>query len=234
MAAMERWLNTRAALIAAWSFIAALILGGVAFSVFLLLPSGEASEVDRALATATVAPVTATRPAGRALISGTIEKVEGQTLVVRLTTPESVRVVLRRNAPVGRLADGSIADVRGGEHVAANLSQQNDGRVIVTRITVQPPEIPIFGRGSDPPRPGTNISTPTLVTGTIVSNEGGKLRIMASTGERSADLAPAVRVSRFVPMSLAEVTSGRRIAVDGEYLVDGSLAASAIVIFGGP
>lgn len=231
---MERWLNTRAALIAAWSFIAALILGGVAFSVFLLLPSGAASDGERTLAAGTVVPVTATRPAGRALVTGTIEKVEGQTLVVRLTTPETVRVVLRRNAPVGRLTDGSISDVRGGEHIAANLSQQNDGRVIATRITVQPPEVPVFGRGSDPPRPGNNISTPTLVTGTVVSVENGRLRILAGSGERQVDLANAVRVSRFVPIALTEITSGRRVSIDGEYLVDGSLAASAIVVFGGP
>jgi hypothetical protein len=232
---MERWLNTRAALVIAWSTVALLILAALGFVVYLLDPTirGDARATDPSAEVfdiGTMAPApTATRPAGRAQLSGTVERVEGQVLVVKVTGRESARVLVRSGAPVGRVADGTVSDLRPGEPVVVTLTSQSDGRLLVTRVRLQPTTVPVPTPAAEP-RPGG----PLTVSGTVVALDGGRLTLRTAAGERTVELSSGVRVTRFVPIALADLTPGLRVAVEGEYLVDGSLAALVVQVFGGP
>ncbi len=235
IASMERWLNTRAALVIAWSTVALLVLAALGFVVYLLYPTvrGDARATDpsaEVLDIGTMAPApTATRPAGRAQLSGTVERVEGQVLVVKVAGREPARVLVRSGAPVGRVTDGAVSDLRPGEPVVVTLTSQSDGRLVTTRVRLQPTTMPVPTPAAEP-RPGG----PLTVSGTVVSLEGNRLTLRTAGGERNVELSFGVRVTRFVPISLADLAPGLRVAVEGEYLVDGSLAALVVQVFGGP
>ncbi len=230
---MERWLNTRAALVIAWSTVALLVLAALGFVVYLLYPTvrGEARATDpsaEVLDIGTMVPApTATRPAGRAQLSGTVERVEGQVLVVKVAGREPARVLVRSGASVGRVTDGAVSDLRPGEPVVVTLTSPSDGRLVATRVRLQPTTMPT---PAAEPRPGG----PLTVSGTVVSLEGSRLTLRTAAGERTVELSSGVRVTRVVPIALADLTPGLRVAVEGEYLVDGSLAALVVQVFGGP
>lgn len=230
---MERWLNTRAALVIAWSTVAVIVLAALGFVVYLLYPTvrGTAAEAPaEALDLGTMAPMpTATRPSGRAQLSGTVDRVEGQVLVVKVSGREPARVLVRTGSLVGRVADAAVSDLRPGEPVVVTLTTQSDGRLVATRVRLQPATVPVPTPTGEP-RPGG----PLTVTGTVVSLDGSRLTLRTATGERSVELNPGVRVTRFVPLALADLPPGSRVAVEGEYLVDGSLAALVVQVFGVP
>jgi hypothetical protein len=99
MTAVERWLNTRGALIAAWSMVAAVVLGAAAFAVYLVFPSGRGG-ADASLPSGTVAAVAGATPqSGRAVFSGTVERIEGQALLV-MAGGSATRVVVRSGRPL--------------------------------------------------------------------------------------------------------------------------------------
>lgn len=230
---MERWLNTRAALVIAWSTVAVIMLAALGFVVYLLYPTLRGSAADspaEALDIGTVAPApTATRPAGRTQLSGTVDRVEGQVLVVKVSGREPARVLVRSGAPVGRVTDSTVSDLRPGEPVVVTLTSQSDGRLLATRVRLQPASVPTPAPAAEP-HPGG----PLTVSGTVVSLDGSRLTLRTPAGERSVELTSGVRVTRFVPIALADLTPGVRVAVEGEVLVDGSLAALVVQVFGGP
>ncbi|MER3420435.1 MAG: hypothetical protein C4290_07885, partial [Chloroflexota bacterium] len=223
------------ALVIAWSTVALIVLAALGFVMYLLYPTvrggtGSTDPSAEMLDIGTVAPApTTTRPAGRAQLSGTVERVEGQVLVVKATGHEPVRVLVRGGAPMGRITEGAVGDLRPGEPVAVTLTPQSDGRLLATRVRVQPASVPIPTPAGEP-RPAGLLT----VAGTVISMEGNRLTLRTATGERAVELTSGVRVTRFVPIALTDLTPGLRVAVEGEYLVDGSLAALVVQIFGGP
>jgi RNase P/RNase MRP subunit p29 len=233
MVVMERLLNTRGALIAAWSVVGVLVLGGVGFAVFLLVPAGSgADEGNATLRSVTVAVVaTATVPTGRAAITGTVERVERQALVVKTANNESRRVVLRSNAHVGRLSTTTgTSDIKTGESVMVSIRRLDSGRLVGGSVRIQPADLPIVSPGGDA-RPSNTAGAVQFVPGTVVAVEPNQLRIRTASGEQTLDVSGSVRVTRFSPVSLVEVRPGERVAIDGEHLVDGSLAAFSVQVF---
>lgn len=230
---MERWLNSRGARIAAWLCAGVLAAGAAGFALFLLLPAGSGAatgdDTRTALPAVTVVPVAAAAPTpGRTTFSGTLARVEGQALVVSLGG-ESVRVLLRSGAPIGVVALAGTGDIRAGEPVTAVVTHQA-GRLVATRVRLQPPEVPSLFPGSDRPRSGGSLD-PLVVTGTVAAMEASHLRIATARGERRLEINSPTRITRFTPITPADLRTGQRVTIDGERLVDGSVAATSVQVF---
>jgi hypothetical protein len=232
MVLMERWLNTRAALVAAWSVVGLIAAAALAFVVYLAVPSLRDSGADAkgaARSATTTATVAATRtPTGPRQFTGAIERVEGQALVVRDNDGLPVRVVVQRGSRIGRLAFSSVADIHEGDTAVIRVSSNAAGALTAQRISLQPTDMPII---SGPPRFETGNSSQT-VAGTILSRDGDQLRINAGAVQVSVTLPSSVRVFRFSPLTTDDLKQGQRVAVDGELIVDGSLIAHTIQITG--
>ena len=234
MTRMERWLNTRVAVLTAWSIVALIALGGAGFALFLVLPllRGEdgGSGADAGLPADTVAAVASSTPAsGRATFSGTLARVEGQALVLNLSDNETARVLVRRSAPVGTLVTTSVGEIRAGEPVAVTVSRQADGRLLALRVRLQPPEVPVT-TGSGDQRAG-GATEPSVVTGSVTGVDGNRVRVRSARGEQTYEISSGARITRFRPMQFDELRPGQRVIIDGERLVDGSLAALSVQVF---
>lgn len=235
MVLMERRLNSRGALIAAWTVVGLLAAGSAGFALFLVWPTvagggaGDDTHAARPAVTAT-ALATATTPAGRAVLSGTLERVEGQALLVKVGEGELVRVLVRSGAPVGLVTGTTAGEIQRGEPVVATVSRQSDGRLLATRVRLQPADI-LTGSPGTEPRPAGSSLEPQTVAGTVVSLDANRLRVRTPRGEQMVELASGARVTRFVPMPFSELRSGQRVTIDGERLVDGSIAALSVQVF---
>ncbi len=232
---MERRLNSRGTVRTAWAIVATFALGIGGFALYLLLPltddSGAGDSQTGALAAISVQPVGSVTPAsGPARLAGTLERVEGRVLVLNTGSGgETTRVLIRAAAPVGMSTGGSVADIKPGEPVTATVRRQSDGRMLVVRIRLQPPEIPLAG--PDGQRPTSSSTETQTITGMVAAFESNSLRIRTPAGERPYDLASSAPVTRFVPLDSSALKPGQRIVVDGERLVDGSIGALAVQVF---
>jgi RNase P/RNase MRP subunit p29 len=220
---MERWLGSRGALIAAWGVVGALVLGAAGFALFLLLPAGSGGDTPAVLPSVTVAAVaTATVPSGRALFTGTVERIEGQALVVQDQNKQPRRVLVRTNAHVGRLSSSTgLGDIKAGESVAVSVRRTDGGGLVGGFVRVQPLNMTIISQSG-------GVASGQFVSGTVAAVEANHIRVRTDTGEQIIAFSGTVRVSRFNPMPLSEIRQGERVAIDGEHLVDGSIAALAI------
>lgn len=236
MVCMERRLNARGAVIAAWVVMGLLLAGAAGFALFLLLPAGSnagGNGTATDLPSVAVAPVASpTPPSGRTRVSGTLERVEGQALVVNAGSGELTRVLVRSGAPIGAFSETTTADIRPDEAVVVTVNRQADGRLVGTRVRLQPAAVPadIFG---GPAPAGGSTTSPNVVAGTAAGLDANRLRVRQPSGERTFDveLLPSVRVTRFTPVAIADTRPGQRVTIEGERLVDGSVAALAVVIF---
>lgn len=233
-AGMERRLNSSIAVRIAWSIVGVLALGIGAFVVFLLAPlpggaRGGADQADTALSVA-VTPGAPTPASGSATVSGVLERTEGQALIVKTSSGESVRLLLRRGAPVGSMRPASASDLRTGEPAVVTVRRQTDGRLVVVGVRLQPPDLPILPPNGDV-RGGGSGPEAQSVTGVIAAIAGPMLRLTTSSGDQVFELSSTARVMRFSPLNAADLQPGQRIAVKGERLIDGSLAALAVQVF---
>lgn len=226
MGEMERWLRSRGALIAAWGLVGVLVLGAAGFALFLLIPSGSGGEeLNDTLRSVTVQAVaTATAPSGRALLVGTVEKVEGQALIIQDQDKQSRRILVRTNATVGRLNPSTgTGDIKNGDAVTISVRNTDNGGLAVALIRIQPPDMPVFGQNGV-------VLNGRFISGTITAVEANYVRVQNASGEQTVSFSSTVRVSRFKPLPLGEIRVGERVGIDGEHLVDGSIAAIAITV----
>jgi hypothetical protein len=232
MAGMERWLNTRAALVTAWVVVFMLALGAAGFALYLLWPMAVGEDADAA-ARSTAAP-TATRAtpvtAARTIFTGTLERVDGLALVVNVSGSEPARVLVRQGAAVGLVAVTGTGDIRAGEPVTLRISRQPDGRLMALQVRLQPPEVPAGSQGLEPRTTGAGVE-PVFLIGTVAAVEGERLRVRTARGEQVVDLPANVRVLRFIAVAPAELRPGQRVTVEAEPLVDGTLAAFSVQVF---
>lgn len=226
---MERWLNSRAALITAWSTVGLLAVSILGAVLWVTVPALFGDSDDGTTAAVTVVPAPSGTPAGtRGRITGTIEKIEGSALVLKPSSGEQVRVVLRRSTVIGRLVFATQDEIAAGQEAVIRHGRR-DGSQQAFRVWLQPV-------GFAPPEDaGRTVSSGTQVSvavGTIVSREGGQLRIRSGDADLSLEIPVTVRVEKFEAVAPGELYAGQRITVTGERLVDGSLAAGSIQVFG--
>jgi hypothetical protein len=227
---MERWLGSRGALIAAWGFVGVVVLGAAGFALFLLIPSGSGGErPDDALRSVTVAAVaTATVPSGRALFTGVVEKVEGQALIVNDQNRQPRRILVRASANIGRLSSStSTGDIKVGEPVTISVRRNDGGGLVGGFVRIQPLNMIVVSQNG-------GVASGQFVSGTVAAVEANHLRLRNDSGEQTISFSGTVRVSRFNPLPLTEIRSGDRVAIDGEHLVDGSIAALSITALDPP
>ena len=233
MLTMERRLNSRAAKRTAWAIVGLMLAGVAGFAAFLVWPvltGSGAVEDELFLDGAPLAAVTpAVTPGGRGLFTGTVQRIEGQALVLSSERLGQVRVLIRRGAPTGQVVFSSASDLRPGEDAVVIRNRQDDGRLLGVSVRLQPPELPMTGFNGSLRVPPT--SGPADLVGKITAVEGRLLRLATAQGEQTVDLSPNVRVSRFALLPLTEVRVGQRLVIDGERLVDGSLSAYSVQVF---
>ena len=228
---MERLLGSRWALVTAWSFVGLLALGAAGFALYLLWPTATARLDDepelRPVAVASVPVPTLT---GRLIFTGTVERVEGQALLVKVGDAEQTRVLVRSSAPVGLVTSTTANDIQRDEPVAVTVTRRSsDGKLEATRVRIQPTAVPAGTPASDTRATGFN--DPFVLIGTVTGREPGRLHLRTARGEQTVELGGGVRVTRFRPIAFSELRAGQRVTIDGERLVDGSLAALSVQVF---
>ena len=164
-------------------------------------------------------------------VRGTIEKVDGQTLAVKLRDGNTLTIKPAENARVTAMIKASLADIEVGDFVGVTAMPQLDGSQKAIGLHI----FMAAQRGVVPTRflpwdrePGstmTNADVESSVTGV----DGQIMMVKYSDGEKKVIVPSNTPVVLFAPGDKGDLKPGAQIFVmAGQKMPDGTITAPAI------
>jgi hypothetical protein len=163
-------------------------------------------------------------------VRGTIERVDGNTLVVKSRDGAELKVVLANNALIVAIVKASIADIKQGSFVGVTGMPQADGSQRAIEVHIFPEAMRGTGEGHYPwdLRPGstmTNANVEQMVTGV----DGHTLSVKYKDGEKKLIVPPDATIVTYVPGDKSELKPGTKIFIAAaKKQPDGTLEAPRV------
>jgi hypothetical protein len=147
-------------------------------------------------------------------VRGTIERVEGRTLVVKSRDGADVKVVPVDNARVVGIVKASLSDIKPGSFVGVTGMPQADGSQKAVEVHIFPEAMRGTGEGHRPwdLRPQSTM-TNANVEQTVAGVNGRTLTVKYKGGEKKIVVPPDAPVVALVPGDKSELKPGVKIFV---------------------
>jgi hypothetical protein len=148
-------------------------------------------------------------------VRGTIERVEGRTLLVKDRDGADLRIELTDDAQVLGLEKASIADIKPGAFVGAAAMRVAGGGLMALEVHIFPEHMRGIGEGHRENydlKPGSSM-TNGAVMDAVVEPDGRTLRVQYKGGEQKITVTPQTPVVTYVPATVADLKSGAKIVV---------------------
>jgi len=152
-------------------------------------------------------------------VRGTIEKVDGNTLVIKSPSGEPVTLTLADNAVVVGVLKATVADIKEGSYIGSGALPQPDG-------TQKAVEVHIFAesqRGTGDGHRGNWDGTPygagigTMTNGAVgqavTSVDGPVITVKYKEGEKKVIIGPNVPIVRYEVGDKGELKPGAAVSV---------------------
>jgi Domain of unknown function (DUF5666) len=163
-------------------------------------------------------------------LRGAIEKVDGNTLVVKSTNGAEVTLTLTANAQVVGVVKASLADIKPGSFVGSAAMPQADGSQKAIQLMIFAESMRGLGEGFRPwDRPGSTMTNGTVDT-TVSAVEGQVLTVKYKDGEKKIVVTPESVIRSYVTGDRSELKPGATIATFAAKKPDGSFEASRISV----
>jgi len=164
-------------------------------------------------------------------VRGTIEKVDGQTLTVKLRDGNTLTIKPADNARLTAMVKASLADIKVGDFIGVTAMPEPDGsqKAIGLHIfmTAQRSAVPTRFLPWDR-EPGSTM-TNADVQSSLASVDGQIMMVKYSDGEKKVIVPPNTPVVRFVPGDTGDLKPGAQIFImAGQKMPDGTITAPAI------
>jgi hypothetical protein len=163
-------------------------------------------------------------------IRGTIEKVDGQDLVIKSRDGSDLNVKLAENARVLALVKASLSDIKTGSYIGVTAMPEADGSQRAIAIHIFPEAMRGTGEGHRPwdLRPNSTM-TNAAVESAVASAEGEVVMVKYKDGEKKVIIPADTPIVAYAPGDKAEIKPGAKIIIMGaQKQPDGSLLAPAI------
>ncbi len=170
-------------------------------------------------------------PAAPVRVRGTIEKVDGQTLTVKLRDGTETTVKLADNAHVTAMVKASLADIKVGSFIGVTGMPQPDGsqKAIGLHIFMDNQRGVVPARFMPWDRQPGSTMTNADVQSTVAGVDGQTMTVKYADGEKKITVPPNTPVVAFAPGSTSDLKPGAQFfIVAAQKNPDGTLAASAI------
>lgn len=162
-------------------------------------------------------------------VRGTVEKLEGQTLVVKSREGPLVTVALAPNFTVRSVLSKSLADVKAGDYVASTSVRDREGKLRAIEVHIFPEAL----RGQSEGQSAwdlvpDSIMTNAFVTGIAAAPQGGVMKVTFKGGEAEVLVPSDVPVVAYGPGDTSLLKPGAAVFVVARPGPDGVLAAAAV------
>ena len=163
-------------------------------------------------------------------VRGTIEKVEGQTLMVKSRDGADLKVVLADNALIVGIVKASLSDIKPGSFVGVTGMPQADGSQKAVEVHIFPEAMRGTGEGHYPwdLRPQSTM-TNANVDQVVAGVDGQTLTVKYKDGDKKIIVPPDVPIVTFAPGDKADLKPGTKIFIGAsKKLPDGTLQAARV------
>jgi ribosome maturation factor RimP len=162
-------------------------------------------------------------------VRGTIEKVDGDTLIVRSRDGADLKIVPASNPLIIAIVKATVADIKQGSFVGVTGMPQPDGSQRAIEVHIFPESMRGTGEGHYPwdLRPQSTM-TNANVEQTVAAMEGQTLTLKYKDGEKKIIVPADAVIVTYVPGDKAELKPGTKIIVAATKQEDGSLRTPRI------
>ncbi len=165
-------------------------------------------------------------------VRATIEKIDGNTLQVKLNSGESAAVKLADNARVLGIEKVSIGEVKVGNYVGVSSMPQTDGSEKAMHVHIFPEAMRGVAEGHFPwdSRAGS-MMTNAAVESTVAGNDGQTLTVKYKDGEKKIIVPPEAVIVKYLPGDRTELKPGAKIFIAAaQRQSDGTLTAANVSV----
>lgn len=165
-------------------------------------------------------------------VRGTIEKVDGNAMMVKTREGTNVTVTLADNAAVRGLVKMSLADVKPGSYIGVSAMPQSDGTERAMHIHIFPEAMRGAGEGYRPfdVRPGSTMTNAAVDT-TVVGTDGQIVTVKYKDGEKKFVVPADAPIVAYVPGARDELKPGAKIMIfNAVKQPDGTLQAASVSV----
>lgn len=165
-------------------------------------------------------------------VRGTVEALQGQTLVIKARDGAQVKVNMTDNVAVRGIVKMSMADIKQGSYVGVAAMPQPDGSQKAMEVHIFPEQMRGTGEGHRPwdLRPNSTM-TNANVERQVTATDGQTLTLKYKDGEKQIIVSPDTPIVTYVPGTKDELKPGAHISIGAAAKKsDGTLEASAISV----
>ena len=196
--------------------------------------TSQVSVVTALIATFALSSVSA--QAQNVRVRGTIEKLDGNTLMVKSRDGAELKLVLKDNVRIAGVVKASLTDVKPDNNVAITSMPRADGTLEAFELRIAPAGQPFNSFHSDwdlmPRSQMTNGSVQTSIAGIDGQMLTVKYKIVGKPDEeKKLIVTPKTIIATTVPGTKEDLKPGLKVFVAGApRLPDGSLDVAAIQV----
>jgi hypothetical protein len=160
------------------------------------------------------APVCWAQDAPPVRVRGTIERMDGDTYIVKARDGSELKVKLAANAMVVALVKASLADIKQGSYVGIAGMPNADGSQRALEVHIFPEAM----RGTGDGHRGWDLQPQSTMTNgnveqTVAGSDGQTLTLKYKDGEKKIIVPSTTPIVSYLPGDKSELTPGARIFI---------------------
>jgi hypothetical protein len=165
----------------------------------------------------------------RTYVRGTVEKLDGHTLVVKSRDGASVSVTLAPAYTVSGVVKKSVSDIKPGDFVASTSVKGTDGKLHAIEVHFLPLNLRARIEGQTPADLVPNsLMTNAIVSGTAAGADGEVLKVSYKGNEAEIIVGPDVPVVASVPGDPSLLKPGAAVWMIAQKMPDGMLTTARV------
>ncbi len=165
------------------------------------------------------------------LVRGTIESVDGETLMVKSRSGEDVKLTMAGDIRVVGIVKIALSDIKVGSFIGTTTVPGPDGGNNAVEVHVFTEDMRGTGEGSRPYdlRPNSSMTNATVAE-SVVGNDGHTLLIKYKDGEKKVMVGPDTPVVTYVPAGKSDLKAGAKVIAFMKKLPDGSFETNRVSV----
>jgi hypothetical protein len=165
-----------------------------------------------------------------ARIRGTVEKLDGQTLMIKSRDGQALSIALAPNFTVRAVVAKTVADIKPGDFVASTSVKGPDGKLRAIEVHILPESLRGVAREGQFPWDLAPDSLMTNATAAQITSapEGQVMRVTYKDGEAEVTIPPGIPIVGYVPGDASLLKPGATVFITAQKNADGSLTASGV------
>jgi hypothetical protein len=163
-------------------------------------------------------------------VRGTIESVDGATLMVKSRSGEDVKLTMTGDIKVVGIVK-IASDIKVGSFIGTTTVPGPDGGNNAVEVHVFPEDMRGTGEGSRPYdlKPNSSMTNATVAE-TVAGNDGHTLLIKYKDGEKKVVVGPDTPVVTYVPADKPDLKPGAKVIAFMKKLPDGSFETNRVSV----